>query len=55
MMNALRFLRYSVRVIFSRGRHQASAWPRILDTLAAAAGGAVILTLPLWLILLGVV
>ena len=55
MRNALRFVRYSVSVScehFPRGRHARHTFP---GTLASALGGAAILTLPVWMILLGVI
>lgn len=54
-MNALRFIRYSFLVLCEahpRGRHARRTFP---GTLAAAVGGAAILTLPVWMILMGVI
>lgn len=58
MTNALRFIRYSVRVILAahnRPRHAANPWPRRRQLLGAGLAGAVFLTLPAWMWMLGVI
>lgn len=56
MTNAFRFIRFSVLVLLERrGRHRASAWPKICEALGVALGGLLVLAMPAWMILLGVI
>ena len=56
MFNALRFIRYTFRAVPAyRPRHQKSFLRRHGLTILASFGGAVILTMPLWMILMGVI
>ena len=56
MLNALRFIRYTFRAIPSyRPRHQKSFLRRHGMTLLASFMGALVLTMPAWMIVLGVI
>lgn len=57
MTNALRFIRYSLRCMFTvyRPRHVRSPWPKIRITLGAGLAGAVVILLPVWMTLMGVI
>jgi len=55
-MGVIRWFPYALRLLMERRpKHAASAWPKVRGVLAAAAGGAFVLTLPVWLILAGVI
>ena len=55
MGNALRFIRYTFRGIEPRHRHQKSFLRRWGVTMLASFAGAMVLSLPVWMILLGVI
>jgi len=55
MMNALRFIRYTFTGIRPRHRHQRSWLRRNGLTMLAGFGGGLVLTMPLWMIVLGVI
>ena len=56
MMNALRFIRYTfVGLRGPRHRHQRGWLRQNVLPLAAAFGGAAVLTMPVWMIVLGVI
>ena len=56
MGNALRFIRYTfVGFGQPRHKHQRSFWKRHGLTLAASFAGAVVLAMPLWMIVLGII
>lgn len=55
MGNALRFLRYTFTVIQPRHRHQRGFMRRNALTFLAGFAGAAVLSMPVWMILLGVI
>lgn len=56
MGNAVRFIRYSFRVALEpRHRHQRSTLKRYAPELLAGIAGGLVLSMPVWLILLGVI
>ena len=55
MGNALRFIRYTFVGIRPRHRHQRSWLRRNGLTMLAGFGGGLLLTMPLWLIMMGVI
>ena len=58
MGNAFRFIRYTFRAMAGapvRHRHQRGFWRRNGVDLLAAFGGAMVLTMPLWMIVLGII
>lgn len=60
MGNAFRFIRYTLRVMVEtlprhRHKHQRGFWRRNGVNLIAAFGGAMLLMMPLWMIVLGII
>ena len=58
MFNALRFVRYTFRALFHaepRHRHQKGFWKRYGTDLLAGFGGALVVSMPVWMILMGVI
>lgn len=55
-MAILRWFPYALGLLLERRpKHAASPWLKVRGTLAAALGCALIMTLPVWMILLGVI
>ena len=55
MLNAIRFVAYTFRGCPKRHRHQRGFLRRNAMTFVAGFAGAVVLSMPAWMILLGVI
>lgn len=56
MGNAFRFIRYTVRAAAQpRYRHQRSALKRFAPELLAGIAGGLLLSMPVWMIVLGII